>query len=128
MARSIYTNVDSRRAKTFLALFFQIFLPKGCCHVVYYTKNYHDWERCNFVGLSLDVPLPGDLPPSIVLQISEPSEGNQPERGCISSETTRSMLAEESEESECGLDELESYHYLVYSPTSTALPKKGRPT
>ena len=31
---------------------------KGCCRAVYLTKKYEDWKLCNFVGMSLHIPLP----------------------------------------------------------------------
>ena len=54
----------------------QKLLPKGCCRVIYYSKEYEDSWKCNFLGLPPGTVLPPHATMYVVLDIIEPEEAS----------------------------------------------------
>ena len=74
-------KVDSRRTTLTCHVAFlpQELLPANCCHIVGFSSKYQESFRCNFLGLSVGVNLPGHIVDSefhVLLDILPPLKVN----------------------------------------------------
>ncbi|XP_005091001.1 folliculin [Aplysia californica] len=100
-------------------------LPKGCCRVTPYSKEYEESWKCNFLGLSPDVSLSQHVTSSemfYLVEIIKRSPAPE-EEGPISMDPS-SLSGPESDASEASSEDclLRNYEFRMSSPVS--LPAK----
>ena len=98
----------------------QTLLPKGCCRAAYITKDYKEWELCNFIGMLLQPLFPDDIvKPCVVMDISGVRHVDHVDSPQIASEQTSPKLDAE-------VEELKRRYYLITPTNIENLPTKGR--
>lgn len=82
IGNQVIVRSDARRLVRSIIDCLKVILPKGCCKIVYYDKQYKDTWQCNFLGLPLKTSVPMHIEHCILIDILPPCAPSLPDKYC----------------------------------------------